>query len=226
MARTIDSLTAWRLMIVLCALLGAGCVGQPAARVLVAFDSEAGIASRANEFRVVVQDRDGEVAADYLYTLVAGAPDVGETALPYELTLEPRDDDVSSTYELVGTLYDRTGAVITTQRARGIYVADEALELRLVFDDACADVTCDYGVETCQQGACYEPCVIPTPIGALGTRRSPAVSCPETPACPDGDPPQCVPHGGGQGVHTCEDGVHVITHCDAGCVATSGAHCL
>lgn len=197
-----------------------GCVDQPAARVLVALDAEDGIAAQSNELRLEVLDRDGEPVFDELLEIGA------EATLPYELTLEPGDDDVSRTYELVATLYDATGGTLTVQRARGGYVADEALELRLIFDDGCAGAVCDYATETCQNGACYEPCVIPTPIGALGERRSPPVSCPESPDCLDGTAPSCVPHGPGQGVHTCEDGVHVIRHCAGECVEDPDARCL
>lgn len=214
------------ILVALAAIVAGPACAEPAARVIVTFESEAGIRAEANEFRLQVNDRDGVLVEDALYMLVDGAPAAGETALPYELTLEPRDDDATSTYELVGTLFDPTGAELTTQRARGSYVKDEGLELRLVFDDACANAICDYARETCQNGACYEPCVVPTPLGALGDRRSPPVSCPETRDCPDGEAPSCVAHGPGEGVHTCESGVHVIRHCDAGCVADPTARCM
>ena len=207
---------SWIVVVVGCAA-AIGCIEQPAARVLVALDAEDAIAAEANEIRIEVRDRDGEPVADDLYAIVEDRPAAGQTTLPYEITLEPRDDEVSATYEIIATLYDPTGGILSVQRARGGYVADEALELRLVFDDACAGAVCDYAIETCQLGACYEPCVIPTPIGALGDRRSPPVSCPESPECLEGTAPSCVPHGPGQGVHTCVDGVHVITHCAGGC---------
>ena len=90
-------------------------------------------------------------------------------------------------------------------------------------DDLCAAGAICADTETCQNGDCYERCVIPTPIGALGDRRSPPLTCPESPTCVDGEPATCVPHGAGFGVHTCEQTVpgeplvHVIRHCDGAC---------
>ena len=107
------------------------------------------------------------------------------------------------------------------------------IPLRFVFDDICAAGAICADSETCQEGRCYERCVIPTPIGALGDRRSPSLTCPESPTCVDGEPPTCVPHGTGFGVHTCEQTVpgeplvHVIRHCDGACDTSRGvADCV
>jgi hypothetical protein len=201
-----------------------GCSDEPIARVLVYFDAEAGATMDATTFRVTVLRVDPNPAQieQIGYQVVEADPAVGQVAFPFGLTLEPLSD-ASTVYEVVGELFDATSATaFSTQRARGQYVEGEALELRLVFDADCADAICTEN-ETCQNGACFEPCVVPTAIGLLGDRRSPAISCPESAECPDGQPLSCVPHGTGQGVHSCVDGVHVIRHCDTTCSGAPAA---
>jgi hypothetical protein len=212
------------LRVALLSLVLAGCSDAPIARVLVYFDAEPRATDGAETFRVTVfRVAPNPAQIEQLtYRIVDGTPGPEEVAFPYGLTLEPISD-ASTTYEVVGELFDPSaGTAFSTQRARGQYVEDESLELRLVFDMACANAICAEN-ETCQNGICYEPCVVPTAIGLLGERRSPAVTCPESPPCPDGEPRTCVPHGPGQGVHYCEDGVHVIEHCATACSGTPAA---
>lgn len=191
-----------------------GCAEDAPTRVLVFLDAEDALAEQADTLEVEVFDRDGALVGDIARFRIVEEPSApDEAALPLGLTVLPRDGDASTTFTVEGRLVDPMGSLLVSQRAIGEYVAGEVLELQLIFDAACTGVVCTE-VETCQNGVCVEPCVLPTSLGALSDRRSPPVSCPDTRECPIDELPTCVDGR----LHTCSpDGVHTNAPCPAGC---------
>jgi alpha-tubulin suppressor-like RCC1 family protein len=136
---------------------------------------------RARSIRVVVLDEDGGTVLDQTRSLVGDPP---EQKLPASVSLVPKADDATRSFEVQVTLVDNTpGAptsVVASQFAQGSFVPHAIREIRLAFDDACVGVACGDG-RTCIDGACQRGCFQPTPPGQVA--RSVPTACPCRCAC-------------------------------------------
>ena len=186
-----------------------GCEPTPATQVLIRFEAEPLSRARADGMRIRVFDTDGFTKLDQ--TLALGTGDT-QVVLPVRLPLIPRAEDARRTFAVVASLLEE-GEAFNTQRILGGYAEGRLVEIEVLFEDACADVTPCPGRETCSEGVCTDACLSPSP-SECPRDASPCGEC--TTRTDAG----CVPAAEGE---ECSGGTCRVGACCTGC--WDGATC-
>ena len=136
------------LVLVLCG----ACNPSPTTQAVLVFEAEAPLDEEAARLTIEVR---GEGTVE-MRDLDLRSEDPLER-LPIEFPLVPVGGDASREYDVLTRIFDDSGAVIGEQRARGGYVKDELVRLRIVFTPFCRDIACPEG-RTCVEGYCLSDC--------------------------------------------------------------------
>ena len=124
---------------------------HPATQVLVHLDAQPVSRARAFTLRVTVKGS-GMPEPFELDRALVGTP--AEATFPVTVPVVPAGKDTSVTFDLTGELLDEAGECFSERKLRGVgFVADQLVEIAVVFSDACISIKCGDGFD-CQEGEC------------------------------------------------------------------------
>jgi hypothetical protein len=140
--------------------VGTAC-GEPPTQVLVHIDADPMAQQRATELRVVVETPEGELRLDRAAVLVGPDADI---ELPTTVPVSPLEPAPDRRFFLRATLLDARDEPVSHVVASVPFLEGERAEVRLRFDDACLDREPCASGQTCREGRCVEPDVMPVAV--------------------------------------------------------------